>query len=168
MLENKIAVVTGAGRGIGKAIAEAYAAAGAKVVCAARSTGEIEPLAAKLGGLAITCDVSQESEIQNLMRQTLDAFGQIDILVNNAGAVARLPVHELPVEDWDYVMNVNLRAVFLCCKYAIPSMLAKGSGYIIKHLFRRWCCRTTKPVGLRLIQAWGDGLNQGAACGVFT
>ena len=131
LLENKIAVITGAGRGIGKAIAEAYAAAGSKVVCAARSTDEIEPLAAQLGGLAITCDVSQESEIQNLMSQTLDAFGQIDILVNNAGAVARLPVHELPVEDWDYVMNVNLRAVFLCCKYAIPSMLARGSGCII-------------------------------------
>jgi 3-oxoacyl-[acyl-carrier protein] reductase len=130
-LSDKVAIVTGAGRGIGKAIAEAYAAAGAKVVCAARSTNEIEPLAAQLKGLAVTCDVSDEAAIQNLMQKTVDAYGRIDILVNNAGAVARLPTHELPVEDWDQVMNVNLRGVFLCCKYAIPNMLAQGGGCII-------------------------------------
>ncbi len=130
-LNDKVAIVTGAGRGIGKAISEAYAAAGAKVVCAARSTDEIETLASAINGLAVTSDMSKESDIQNLMQKTLDAYGRIDILVNNAGAVARLPVHELPVEDWDYVMNVNVRGVFLCCKYAVPSMLKQGSGCII-------------------------------------
>ena len=77
------------------------------------------------------CDVADEADIQSLMADTVDQFGQIDILVNNAGAVARLPVHELPVEDWDQVMNVNLRGLFLCTKYALPSMLERGTGCII-------------------------------------
>ena len=130
-LENKVAIVTGAGRGIGKAIAEAFAEEGAKVVCAARSTGEIDAVAEAVGGCAIPCDVGKETEIKQLIDRTLTEFGRIDILVNNAGAVARLPVHELPVEDWDHVINVNLRGVFLCSKLALPSMLEQGSGCII-------------------------------------
>ncbi len=130
-LTDKVAIVTGAGRGIGKAIAEAYAAAGAKVVCTARSTSEIEAVASAIGGLAVTCDVSKETDIQELMKQTRDTYQRIDILVNNAGAVAREPTHKLATEDWDNVINVNLRGVFLCCKYALPSMLDQGSGCII-------------------------------------
>ena len=130
-LADKVAVVTGAGRGIGRAIAVAYAKAGAKVVCAARSVDELQTIAGELGGVAMRCDVADEADIQSLMADTVDQFGQIDILVNNAGAVARLPVHELPVEDWDHVMNVNLRGLFLCTKYALPSMLERGTGCII-------------------------------------
>ena len=130
-LANQVAVVTGAGRGIGKAIAEAYAKEGATVVCAARSIDEIEAVASQIGGKAIRCDVSEEADIRSLMERTLAEVGPIDILVNNAGAVARLPVHELPVADWDQVINVNLRGVFLCAKYALPSMLERGSGCII-------------------------------------
>jgi len=130
-LTNKIAIVTGAGRGIGEAIAVAFSKEGAKVVCAARSASEIENVANRIGGLAIPCDVCQESEIQNLIDQTLKEFGKIDILVNNAGAVNRQPVHEVKVEDWDHVINVNLRGVFLCSKYALPSMIERGSGCII-------------------------------------
>ena len=130
-LENKVAVVTGAGRGIGKAIATAFANEGAKVVCAARSKKEIESVARELQGKAIQCDVGLESDIRHLIDETLATYGHIDILVNNAGAVARLPTHELPVEDWDNVININLRGVFLCCKYALPSMLQQGSGCII-------------------------------------
>ena len=130
-LADKVAVVTGAGRGIGRAIAVAYAKAGAKVVCAARSVDELQTIAGELGGVAMRCDVADEADIQSLMADTVDQFGQIDILVNNAGAVARLPVHELPVEDWDRVMNVNLRGLFLCTKYALPSMLERGTGCII-------------------------------------
>lgn len=130
-LTDKVAVVTGAGRGIGRAIAVAYAKAGAKVVCAARSVDELEALAGELGGVAIRCDVADEADIQRLMASTVEQFGRIDILVNNAGAVARLPVHELPVEEWDHVMNVNLRGLFLCTKYALPSMLERGTGCII-------------------------------------
>ena len=130
-LADQVAVVTGAGRGIGKAIAEAYAKEGATVVCAARSIDEIEAVASQIGGKAIRCDVSEEADIRGLMERTLAEVGPIDILVNNAGAVARLPVHELPVADWDQVINVNLRGVFLCAKYALPSMLERGSGCII-------------------------------------
>ena len=130
-LAEKVAIVTGAGRGIGRAIAVAYAKAGAKVVCAARSGDELEPLADEIGGLAMRCDVADEADIRALIDATLEQLGQIDILVNNAGAVARLPVHELPAEDWDHVMNVNLRGLFLCTKYALPSMLERGSGCII-------------------------------------
>lgn len=130
-LADKVAVVTGAGRGIGKAIAVAFAEEGASVVCSARSLDEINAVAEQIQGRAIQCDIGQESAIRNLIDQTLEAFGHIDILVNNAGAVARLPVHELPVEEWDNVINVNLRGVFLCTKFALPSMLAQGSGCII-------------------------------------
>ena len=130
-LKDKVAIVTGAGRGIGKAIAAAFAREGASVVCSARSVDEINAVAASIGALAIPCDVADEADIRRMVDATVDAYGRIDILVNNAGAVARLPVHELPVEDWDHVMNVNLRGLFLCTKYALGSMLDQGTGCII-------------------------------------
>ncbi len=130
-LESKVAIVTGAGRGIGKAIAVAFAKEGASVVCSARSVDEINAVAKETGGLAVVCDVSDEADIRRMIGATLDAYGRVDLLVNNAGAVARLPVHELPVEDWDLVMNVNLRGLFLCTKHALPNMLARGDGCII-------------------------------------
>ena len=130
-LKDNVAIVTGAGRGIGKAIAEAFAREGADVVCSARSVDEINAVASAIGGLAVPCDVADEADIRRMIDATTDAYGRIDILVNNAGAVARLPVHELPAEDWDHVLNVNLRGLFLCTKYALPSMLDQGSGCII-------------------------------------
>jgi 3-oxoacyl-[acyl-carrier protein] reductase len=130
-LESKIAVVTGAGRGIGKAIAVAFAAEGSRVVCAARTRSEIEQVAAETGGLAVVCDVAKESDTKDLIDETLKAYGRIDILVNNAGAVARLPTHELPVEDWDNVINVTLRGTFLCTKFALPTMIEQAGGCII-------------------------------------
>lgn len=130
-LQDKVAVITGAGRGIGKAIAIAFANEGAKVVCVGRTLSEIGEVADQTQGRAVQCDVCLEEDIRNLMNETIKAFGRIDILVNNAGAVARLPVHELPIDDWDNVMNVNLRGVFLCTKYVLPSMLDQGSGCII-------------------------------------
>ena len=130
-LNNKVAIVTGAGRGIGKAIAISFAAAGAKVVCTARSQDEINAVAQQIDGVAVPCDMVDEQQIRELIDATVSELGPIDILVNNAGAVARLPVHELPTEEWDNVLNVNLRGVFLCTKYALPSMLEQGSGCII-------------------------------------
>ena len=130
-LKDKVAIVTGAGRGIGKAIAQAFAKEGAAVVCSARSVDEIDAVATEVGGLAIPCDVADEAHIRKMIDAALATYGRIDVLVNNAGAVAREPVHELPVEDWDLVMNVNLRGLFLCTKYALPNMLERGSGCII-------------------------------------
>ncbi len=130
-LQDKVAIVTGAGRGIGRAIAIAFANEGTKVVCSARSTEEIDIVAKETGGIAVPCDVGQQDDIEALMQKTIGMYGRIDILVNNAGAVARLPTHELPVEEWDHVINVNLRGVFLCCRAAIPQMLEQGSGCIL-------------------------------------
>jgi 3-oxoacyl-[acyl-carrier protein] reductase len=130
-LEGKVAVITGAGRGIGKATALLYASEGAKVVCAARTKEEIDAVAAEVDGLAVQCDVASETDTKNLMDETLKAYGRIDILVNNAGNVARDIVHELPVEEWDRVMNVTLRGVFLCSKFALPAMIEQKSGRII-------------------------------------
>ena len=98
-LQDKVAIVTGAGRGIGRAIAIAFANEGVKVVCSARSTEEIDVVAKEAGGIAVTCDVGQQDDIEALMQKTIGMYGRIDILVNNAGAVARLPTHELPVEE---------------------------------------------------------------------
>ncbi len=130
-LQDKVAIVTGAGRGIGRAIALFFAREGARVVCSARSPGEIKEVAKEADGIAVPCDVGEQSNIEALVQKTIDTFGRIDILVNNAGAVARLPTHELPVEEWDNVINVNLRGVFLCCRAAIPHMLEQGSGCIL-------------------------------------
>ncbi|MEJ2130219.1 MAG: SDR family NAD(P)-dependent oxidoreductase, partial [Gammaproteobacteria bacterium] len=127
-LDDKVAIVTGAGRGIGKAIAVAFAAEGAKVVSSARTGREIDAVARETDGLAVECDVANEISAKRLIDATLDAFGRIDILVNNAGAVARELTHELAVEDWDNVINVNLRGTFLCTKFALPSMLERGAG----------------------------------------
>jgi NAD(P)-dependent dehydrogenase (short-subunit alcohol dehydrogenase family) len=139
-LGNKVAIVTGAGRGIGKAIALAFSAEGAKVVCAARTKKEIDDVAGQIEGLAVECDVAKEPDTRNLIDQTLGAYGQIDILVNNAGAATVGPVELLPVEDWDNVINVTLRGTFLCCKFALPSMIERKSGCIINisSLSARW------------------------------
>jgi len=130
-LDGKVAVITGAGRGIGKAIALAFAGEGAKVVCASRTRKEIDAVAKEVGGLAVTCDVASETDAKNLMDTTLEAFGRIDILVNNAGKVFRALVHELPVDEWDSVIDVTLRGAFLCSKYALPAMIKRKSGCII-------------------------------------
>ena len=130
-LNGKVAVITGAGRGIGEAIAVAYAKEGAKVVCAARSKNEIDRVAREVGGLAVECDVAKETDAKNLIDTALEAYGRIDILVNNAGAIARELTHELAVEEWDAVMDVSLRGTFLCTKCALPSMLERKEGIII-------------------------------------
>ena len=130
-LEGKVAVITGAGRGIGKATALSFAEEGAKVVCAARTKEEIDAVAAEVGGLAITCDVASETDTKNLMAETLKAYGRIDILVNNAGNVARDIVHELPISEWERVMAVTLRGSFLCSKFALQAMVEQKSGRIV-------------------------------------
>jgi NAD(P)-dependent dehydrogenase (short-subunit alcohol dehydrogenase family) len=136
-LQGKIAIVTGAGGGIGGAIAERYAAEGAGVACvdidtegAARTARDIE---AK-GGKAIACvnDVSQAAEALQAAERTLDAFGKIDILVNSVATVTpRVSVVELSEEDWDRAFAVNIKSVFLMCKHVIPSMIAGGGGAIV-------------------------------------
>ena len=138
-LDGKVAIVTGASKGIGKAIASAFAAAGAKVVLAARTRETLEQVAAELResgaeAVAIPTDVTDVDAVQRLIEQTLDAYQHVDILVNNAGIGHFGPVIDFAPDDWDTVLNSNLKAVYLCAKYTLPPMLAQGSGQIINVL----------------------------------
>ncbi len=138
-LDGKVAVVTGASKGIGKAIASAFAAAGAKVVLAARTRETLEQVAAELTesgaeAVAVPTDVTDVAAVQRLIEQTLDTYQRVDILVNNAGIGYFGPVVDFAPDDWDAVLDSNLKAVYLCAKYMLPSMLAQGSGQIINVL----------------------------------
>lgn len=142
-LEGKVAIITGASKGIGKATASAFAAAGAKVVLAARTRETLEQVARELsvGGvsnadsiLAVPTDVTDADAVQRLIERTLDVYQRVDILVNNAGIGHFGPVVDFAPDDWDTVLNSNLKAVYLCAKYTLPSMLAQDGGQIINVL----------------------------------
>lgn len=138
-LDEKVVVVTGASKGIGKAITSAFAAAGAKVVLAARTRETLEQVAAELTesgaeAVAVPTDVTDVDAVQRLIEQALTAYQRVDILVNNAGIGYFGPVVDFAPDDWDTVLNSNLKAIYLCSKYALPSMLAQGSGQIINVL----------------------------------
>jgi NAD(P)-dependent dehydrogenase (short-subunit alcohol dehydrogenase family) len=132
-LEGKTALITGAGSGMGRAMAQLFSAEGAQVVCADIS-GAQDAVAKEIGSAAVgvQADVSREDEVQAMVTAAEQAFGRIDVLVNNAGfGGARLPVHEQTTEEWDRVHGVNLRGVFFCLKYGITSMLQTGGGSVV-------------------------------------
>lgn len=133
MLDGKIAVITGGGSGIGKAIAQAFADEGATVVIAARGVGRLEAAAREIGGsvFATRCDVRDESQIESLFERVDAEHGPVDILVNNAGLAAPGPTHELSLEAWNGVLSVNLTGVFLCSKHALRRMIPRKSGRIL-------------------------------------
>ena len=138
-LDGKVAIVTGASKGIGKAIASAFAAAGAKVVLAARTRETLEQVASDLKesgaeAMAVPTDVTDVDAVQRLVERTLGVYQRVDILVNNAGIGYFGPVVDFAPDNWDTVLNSNLKAVYLCAKYALPPMLAQGSGQIINVL----------------------------------
>lgn len=135
-LLNKVAIVTGGGRGIGKAIALALAKSGCNVVVAARieeeiseSVREISNLGAK--GLAIKTDVRFKEDIENLVEKAMENFHQIDILINNAGILIRKNLMDTTEEEWDNTMDTNLKGMYLCCKEVLPIMMEQNSGIII-------------------------------------
>lgn len=136
-LQGKVAVVTGAGRGIGKAIALAYAREGAAVCCAARSQSQIDATAAEIrhgGGrsLAVPTDVTQWASVDKLFQATAEAFGGVDIVVINAGAqYERRPVEDSISADWLATLEVNLIGAYYCAKTAIPYLKQRGAGKII-------------------------------------
>jgi len=137
-LEGKRAIVTGGARGIGAAIAQAFVKEGAQVVVVdlAQESDSREVLAGMPpadGGQAtyLQTDVSDQVQVEAMVGRVLAQFGQIDILVNNAGIVSQVFLADMPVEEWDRVMAVNLRGVFLCTRFVLPHMLAQGHGKII-------------------------------------
>lgn len=135
-LQGKIALVTGAGRGIGRAIAVALAEQGCDVAIAARSTVEIAETAALVHAqgrraLELCCDVSEPEQVTKMVNDTLAAYGTIDILVNNAGYACFKPFHELTLEEWQRTFEVNVTGVFLCTQAVLPTMMARRSGRII-------------------------------------
>jgi 3-oxoacyl-[acyl-carrier protein] reductase len=131
-LSGQVAIVTGAGRGIGRAVALTLASDGSAIVACDVDIESLEKLANEVRALGrkvltIKADVSKESDVKRLVEQTLKEFKRIDILVNNAGILGPCrPLVEVSEEEWDQVMNVNLKSVFLCCKYVIPYMINKN------------------------------------------
>ena len=135
-LEGKVAMVTGASRGIGKAISIALAEQGANLVLAARTIHDLEETQArivKLGVLAeiVQTDVTVEEQIENLFKKAMARFGRLDILVNNAGIFVNEPIEQMSTETWDRVVDVELRAPFICTRAAFRIMKSQGGGRII-------------------------------------
>ena len=131
ILDGKVAVVTGSGTGIGRAIARALAAEDAKVVVAGRPTDPIEAVADEISGLAVATDVSVEDDVKALFKACADAHGRLDVLVNNAGITGPVAnVEDMKMAEWDETMAVNVRGVILCTKHAVP-MLKRQGGSII-------------------------------------
>lgn len=133
-IEGKVALVTGAGTGIGRAVALRFAREGAKVLAVARGKA-VEELAAQSDGaiLALRCDVSDPVQVERMAAECQARFGRLDILCNNAGfgSPTQARIHELDLAEWDRVMGTNLRGAFLVLKHTLPLMLASGGGSIV-------------------------------------
>lgn len=130
-MQDRVAVVTGASNGIGRGIAEAFAAAGAKTVLVARSADKLADLQRSLeaaGGsaLAIACDVTREADVARLFADVRAKFGRVDVVVNNAGVASGTAIDELSLDAWNDVVSINLTAVFLMCREAVKVMKAQS------------------------------------------
>jgi citronellol/citronellal dehydrogenase len=142
-LKDKVAIVTGSSRGLGKAIAIGLAKEGAAVVVAARSQTDQKGLPGTIfetseeikrqGGeaLAVPCDITDESGVNIMVQKALEKFGKIDVLINNAGIAFYYPILETPVKRWEIVMKVNLLGPFICSKAVLPNMIERKTGSII-------------------------------------
>src|ERR1700704_758817 len=140
-LDGRVSIVTGGGHGIGKAYCEGLAAEGSAIAVAEIDGDAAERVASSLRALGakaieIATDVADEQSTQRMAERTLSAFGRIDVLVNNAAVfatipISRVPLEQLSVQEWDLVMSVNLRGVFLACKAVLPAMRQQSYGKII-------------------------------------
>ncbi|GJD40184.1 glucose 1-dehydrogenase [Methylobacterium bullatum] len=133
----KVVFVTGAASGIGRAAALAFSAEGARVAIADRTEATLEHLRAEIeaaGGevLAIRCDVSLPEEVEAAIAGTVERFGRLDCAFNNAGVENRAtPVHEIELDEWDRILDINLRGTFLCMKYELAQMVRQGGGVVV-------------------------------------
>jgi NAD(P)-dependent dehydrogenase (short-subunit alcohol dehydrogenase family) len=136
-LDGKVAVVTGGSRGLGRAIADALSSAGANIAVTARQletaarVAEASKHATGRKALGIAADVTRPVDVERMMRQVVDSLGRIDVLVNNAGVNIRGPIEELTEEDWDTVVDTNLKGPWLCCRAVAPVMKAQKWGRVI-------------------------------------
>ncbi|WP_069864632.1 SDR family oxidoreductase [Pseudomonas citronellolis] len=132
-LQNKVALITGAGAGIGEATAILFAEQGARVVLADRNYALAAAVAERIGNnaFALEVDVAKAEQVQAMVEKTVEHFGGIDILVNNAGFGCLGTVVSLDEDAWDSVIDVNLKGVYLCSKYAIPELVKRGGGAVV-------------------------------------
>ena len=149
-LKDKVALVTGAASGIGKATAVLFAQEGAKVMCADLHGEGAERVAQEIGSgggeaASLQVDVAKGADVERMVRQTVERWGRLDVLVNNAGIYFILPLAQVPEEEWDRLININLKGVYLGCKYAIPQMVSQGKGAIVN---------TASIAGLRGAANW--------------
>jgi NAD(P)-dependent dehydrogenase (short-subunit alcohol dehydrogenase family) len=135
-LLDRVAIVTGSGQGIGRGVAICLARAGAHVVICDQAPERIAPVVAEvesfgIQALGIPTNVARADDVQRMVQQTVERFGKIDILVNNAGKVVVKPMVEQSEADWDRVLEVNLKGVFLCCRHVLPEMITRKHGAIV-------------------------------------
>jgi 3-oxoacyl-[acyl-carrier protein] reductase len=137
VLEGKVAIVTGSSRGIGKAIAERFAAAGAKLTVnwtqgEARADEVVEGIKRQGGeAISVRADVSRSADVRDLVKATVDRFGRVDVLVNNAGVMVSKSLLETTEEEWDRTIDVNLKGAYLCSKEVVPIMQSQKYGRIV-------------------------------------
>jgi NAD(P)-dependent dehydrogenase (short-subunit alcohol dehydrogenase family) len=131
-LDDKVALVTGGGRGIGASIARELASAGARVAISARTADQVESVAREVDGLPLVADVSDQESVQGMVAQVESELGPVDVLVNNAGISGSTgPVWEADPADWWRVFEINVLGAFLCCHAVLPGMVARGDGRIV-------------------------------------
>lgn len=136
LLDGKVAIVTGAGKGIGKSIALALAEEGANIAAVDINLQDVETVSNEIiqsgfVSTAISCDISRVQDIENMISTVVDRFGKIDILVNNAGIAKNMPIEDISEDEWDRVIDVNLKGTFFCSKLAFIEMKKTGGGRII-------------------------------------
>jgi 3-oxoacyl-[acyl-carrier protein] reductase len=133
-LEGRVAIVTGAAQGIGLAIAQRFAAEGAKLIMVDRNGDKVRAAALPLGAAVAAADVTDSRQVDALVKAAIDAHGRVDILVNNAGGSGTVnanPIESISDEVWDQVVALNLKSAFLCCRAVIPHMTERGYGRIV-------------------------------------